>query len=115
MVDAEGSAHHLLRRRGASPLRRFELDRQQQETVASWRVFSIPGDEPGTEHHVSNDPTSEELEPDLRRFEREGDPGPTSNHTSVGRFPPRIDNRPLREEKAAPSQNVSLLSQGQGT
>jgi hypothetical protein len=74
ILDTEGGLHRWLRRRLSRPLSRFELTPEQRQTVESWRAFSVPGDEPAAQHEVPDDPTSEESEPDLRRFEREGDP-----------------------------------------
>jgi hypothetical protein len=58
----------LRRRRGALP--RFELSNESKLTVASWRR-----DATGSDHETSpvDDPTSAEREPDLQRFEEEGD------------------------------------------
>ena len=64
----ESWPHRLLRARLGS-LRRFELTAVQRETLAAWRTVSVTGVEPRA---VSDDPTSEALEPGLRRFEGEG-------------------------------------------
>lgn len=71
--DAEGKAHRLVRKRRSKPMRRFELTDGERTVLASWRANIEPAHMPG-ENHPIEDPTSEALEPDLRRFEREGDP-----------------------------------------
>jgi hypothetical protein len=68
---AEGRWHALLRRRRRTLFPRLQLTNQEREMLAAWRVFSDPGE--SGETHPVDDPTSEQLEPDLRRFEREGD------------------------------------------
>jgi hypothetical protein len=74
----EGWAHARIRRGlwgwRANPMRRFELTDDHRRTLNSWRTFTVLGDQPGTTRPIPDDPTSEEREPDLRRFEREGDP-----------------------------------------
>jgi hypothetical protein len=78
LLAAEGWSH--ARVRGglcgwrARPLRRFELTAEQRDVLDTWRTFSPSTSEPRETRELPNDPTSEELEPDLRRFEREGDP-----------------------------------------
>ena len=70
----EGRVHWLIRRRRSKSFLRFALSDDQRKLLASWRVYTAPGDPPGATQVVPDDPTSEELEPDLRRFEDEGDP-----------------------------------------
>lgn len=70
LVEREGWAHEyarLYRDRPALPLR---LEDEQLEILAKWRA---PVEIHGLDTVQVQDPTSEELEPDLRRFEREGD------------------------------------------
>jgi hypothetical protein len=69
--SVEGWQHRLARRRRA-PLARFELTDEQRAVLASWRKYTAPGS--NDERPVEDDPTSQAREPDLRRFEREGDP-----------------------------------------
>ena len=52
---------------------RFALTDAQTEILASWRANIEPAHMPG-ESHPFDDPTSVELEPELRRFEVKGDP-----------------------------------------
>jgi hypothetical protein len=53
------------------PVPPFELDDESREVLARWRADAqVP--QAGASHPV-DDPTSEELEPDLRRWEAEGD------------------------------------------
>jgi hypothetical protein len=56
-------------------MRRFELTDEERSVLASWRANIKPAHMPDEDHPIE-DPTSEEFEPDLRRFEREGDPPP---------------------------------------
>jgi HNH endonuclease len=52
---------------------RYQLSDADREILASWRAPITPAALPETSLEV-DDVTREELEPDLRRFEREGDP-----------------------------------------
>lgn len=70
---AEGASHSLIRRTGSRCLARFELNDEQRSVLAKWRADVVADHMQGTTYPV-DDPTSEDLEPDLRRFEREGDP-----------------------------------------
>ena len=67
--EAEGKAEEVVRRR-AGRMRRFELSDSEREILAAWRTDLDPPGAPG----AVEDPTSEALEPDLRRFEEHGDP-----------------------------------------
>jgi hypothetical protein len=71
--DAEGKAHQLIRRRRSKLLPRFELTDTERAVLASWRANLKPDGTPAQDDAIE-DPTSDELEPGLRRFEREGDP-----------------------------------------
>jgi hypothetical protein len=51
----------------------FALADSQRSILDSWRSDIQPPSMPGTSHPV-DDPTRPGLEPDLRRFEAEGDP-----------------------------------------
>jgi hypothetical protein len=66
---AEGAAEELVRKQ---PLRRFELTDAERAILAAWRTDLDPPGAPG----AVEDPTSAELEPELRRFEEHGDPEP---------------------------------------
>jgi len=73
LATAEGWTHAKLRKRRSRTLTRFELTDDQRTVLAHWR--SIPA--PGWPHRpITDDPTDPRLEPDLRRFESEGDPDP---------------------------------------
>jgi hypothetical protein len=67
--EAEGQAEELVRRR-TGRMRRFELSGSERAILAAWRTGLDPPGAPG----AVEDPTSAELEPDLRRFEEHGDP-----------------------------------------
>lgn len=69
---AERHAHELLRAKRSKPFPRFELTDEQRDVLAKWRADVAPHHMPGASHSV-DDPTSEDREPDLRRFERGGD------------------------------------------
>jgi hypothetical protein len=49
-----------------------EMIDAEAKVLASWRANVEPEHVPGESHPI-DDPTSEDLEPDLRRFERDGD------------------------------------------
>jgi hypothetical protein len=70
--EAEGRLPGMIRRR-RGPLRRFALAEGQRSILDSWRSDIQPPSTPGASHPV-DDPTRPGLEPDLRRFEAEGDP-----------------------------------------
>jgi hypothetical protein len=73
--DVEGPAHGLVRRWRSKPIRHFALSQEEHGVLVSWRANVTPDHWPQADEPIE-DPTSEELEPDLRRFEREGDPPP---------------------------------------
>lgn len=73
--EAEGGFQAWLREQMPRPLARFALTDDQLAVLAKWRAKVEPSHMPGDSMEV-DDPTSEEREPDLRRFEREGDPPP---------------------------------------
>jgi hypothetical protein len=54
-------------------LDRYELTDDDRAILAAWRAPATYEGHPDDSAPV-DDPTSEEREPDLRRFEREGDP-----------------------------------------
>lgn len=77
---------HRARRRRAARLPRFELTQEQRDIINGWRTVSVPD---GGTRPLREDPTSEDREPDLRRFEREGDP-PLSHDQDSANTPPSI-------------------------
>jgi hypothetical protein len=69
--EAEGGFHEWLREQMGRPFARFSLTDDQRAVLAKWRAKVGPA----PDHRLEfDDPTSEELEPDLRRFEEHGDP-----------------------------------------
>jgi hypothetical protein len=74
---AEGKGSDLFRTWRSRPMRRFELTDPERKILASWRANVEPEQSPGTSYPIE-DPTSAELEPELRHFEVEGDPAPAS-------------------------------------
>jgi hypothetical protein len=70
LLDGETWAHRRFRGR---PLDRYELADDDRVILAAWRAPATYEGHPDDSAPV-DDPTSEEREPDLRRFEREGDP-----------------------------------------
>jgi hypothetical protein len=71
--EAEGRFHRWLRERMGRPFARFALTDDQLAVLAKWRAKVEPSHMPNDSMAV-DDPTSEEHEPALRRFERDGDP-----------------------------------------
>ena len=61
---------------------RYELSDADREVLASWRAPATHPALEGTSVEI-DDVTSEDVEPDLRRFEREGDP-------TLGDMPPPV-------------------------
>jgi hypothetical protein len=72
LLEAEDKATELVRSRRHRPLRHLTLTDDERAVIASWRADIDPPHMPDDRSPI-DDPTSEELEPDLRRFEREGD------------------------------------------
>jgi TIR domain len=72
-MDRKRRRYRELRRAATRPLPRFALTDEQRAILASWRADIAPGHMPGDSLAIE-DPTREDEEPDLRRFESEGDP-----------------------------------------
>ncbi|MGZ4325936.1 MAG: hypothetical protein ACXVHB_28840 [Solirubrobacteraceae bacterium] len=81
--DPEGKPHELVRMRRSKSMRRFELTDEQHAILAKWRANIRPAHMPDDDQAI-DDPTSEELEPELRRFERDGDPPLSDERASPG-------------------------------
>jgi hypothetical protein len=71
--EAEGGFHEWLREQMPRRFARFALTDDQRAVLAKWRADVKPSHMPNDSASV-DDPTSEEREPALRRFEEDGDP-----------------------------------------
>jgi hypothetical protein len=70
--ESESLRHKLIRRKKAIP--RFALTNDSKSTLAEWRADVTFAHMPDETPRPIDDPTKRELEPELRRFEDEGDP-----------------------------------------